>query len=185
MRVRVEVVYAPHPPHRVQEALRIAAIRLTSTVDSISVQILATEPPSAVLEFDMPQAAQYKLVGRIYAAVKEAAWDLYEDITIRFPKGRPPRSGDSEGGRPMGKYDPLRSFLERAAPDMSVMQLSFGQIEQILGDKLPDSARQHRPWWGNEFGPSTHSQALSWLAAQWAVDTVDLGHEWVRFRPGQ
>lgn len=82
----------------------------------------------------------------------------------------------------MGKYDPLRRFLESATPETSEIKLSFRQIEQILGDELPDSARRYRPWWGNESRPSTHSQAQSWLTAHWEVDTVDPRQKWVRFR---
>lgn len=82
----------------------------------------------------------------------------------------------------MAKYDPLRFFLENTTPDVPEIILSFRQIEQILGDGLPDSARQYRPWWGNEIRPGTHSQAQAWLAAHWEVDTVDLRQKWVRFR---
>jgi hypothetical protein len=82
----------------------------------------------------------------------------------------------------MGKYDPLRHFLENAAPDVDTMTVSFAQIEQILGDTLPYSARHYRPWRGNELRPGTHTQARSWLDAGWVVDTVDVGREWVRFR---
>jgi hypothetical protein len=82
----------------------------------------------------------------------------------------------------MGKYDPLRHFLENATPDVSEITLSFRQIEQILGDTLPYSARHSRTWWGNELRSGTHIQAPSWLDAGWQVDTVDRAREWVRFR---
>jgi hypothetical protein len=86
MRVQVEIVIAPHPPERVQEALRAAGERLTSATDTVSVQICATEPLTALLEFEMPTEAQYKVVDKIFSTVKFYAWELYEDITVRFPR---------------------------------------------------------------------------------------------------
>jgi len=88
MRVQVEIVIAPHPPERVQEALRTAGESLASATDTVSVQVCATEPPTAILEFEMPTKAQYKVVDEISSTVKFYAWEFYEDITIRFPKDR-------------------------------------------------------------------------------------------------
>jgi len=88
MRVEIEIVIAPHPPERLQEALRAAGKRLTSATDTVSVQICASEPPTAILEFDMPTEAQYKVVDKIFQTVKFYAWQFYEDITVRFPRDR-------------------------------------------------------------------------------------------------
>ncbi len=82
----------------------------------------------------------------------------------------------------MGKYDPLRRFLEVAAPDVPEITLSFRQIEQILGDALPYTARHQVSWWANELRSGTHPQSSSWLDAGWEVDTVERDPEWVRFR---
>ncbi len=86
MRVEVEIVIAPHPPERVQEALRATGKRLTSATDTVSVQICASEPPTAILEFEMPTVAQYKAVDKIFETVKFYAWEFCEDITVRFPR---------------------------------------------------------------------------------------------------
>jgi hypothetical protein len=86
MRVQVEIVIAPHPPQRVKEALRAAGESLASATDTVSVQVCATEPPTAILEFEMPTKAQYKVVDEIFSTVKFYAWEFYEDITVRFPK---------------------------------------------------------------------------------------------------
>ena len=56
--------------------------------DTVSVQIRATEPPTAILEFEMPTKAQYKVVDEISSTVKFYTWEFYEDITIRFPKDK-------------------------------------------------------------------------------------------------
>ena len=86
MRVQVEIMIAPHPPERVKEALRAAGESLASAIDTVSVQVCATEPPTAILEFEMPTNAQYKVVDEIFSTVKFYAWEFYEDITVRFPK---------------------------------------------------------------------------------------------------
>ena len=44
----------------------------------------------------------------------------------------------------MSKYEPLTRFLQHQ-PGGEV-RLSFAQIEQLVGFKLPDSA-QHEPGW--------------------------------------
>lgn len=62
------------------------------------------------------------------------------------------------------------------------MTLSFAQLEQLLGDALPASAHEWRPWWGNQTDTSNRPQARAWLAAGWEVDYVNQQAEWVRFR---
>jgi hypothetical protein len=86
MRVQVEIVIAPHPPQRVKEALRAAGESLASAIDTVSVEVCATESPTAVLEFEMPTKAQYKVVDKIDSTVKFYTWEFYKDITVRFPK---------------------------------------------------------------------------------------------------
>jgi hypothetical protein len=82
----------------------------------------------------------------------------------------------------MGKYDPLRRFLESAAPGISEVILSFRQIEQILDDTLPYTAKHTGAWWANELRSSTKPQSSSWIEAGWEVGEVDRVREWVRFR---
>lgn len=78
----------------------------------------------------------------------------------------------------MSKYSPLRDFLSQCEDDL--IELSFKEIEDILGSSLPDSAREHRGWWGND---RSHTQARNgWLAAGWEVSHVDLQKEIVVFR---
>ena len=86
MRVQVVVVCAPHPRKEVEAALRAAGKELALTADSVSVSIDPTEPRIAVLEFEMHQGPQYKLVNDVFKTVKIWAWAFYEDITVRFPK---------------------------------------------------------------------------------------------------
>lgn len=82
-----------------------------------------------------------------------------------------------------GKYGPLRQWFETQAATAKLnhtIALAFGQVEEIIGDTLPPSARQHRAWWAND---STSSrQAEAWMTAGWAVDGVDFSAEVVRFK---
>ncbi|MDR2545466.1 MAG: hypothetical protein LBD03_08025 [Methanobrevibacter sp.] len=45
------------------------------------------------------------------------------------------------------KYGPLRAYLRKVKEDYVV--LSFGEIESVIGDYLPDSAWTHTAWWVN------------------------------------
>jgi hypothetical protein len=89
--VSFRVVCASHPRDRVKAALRAAGKQLALAPDSVSVQVRPTDLPTvqriAVLEFEMRRAAQYKVVDDIFATVEHYAWEFYEDITVRFPKG--------------------------------------------------------------------------------------------------
>lgn len=71
-----------------------------------------------------------------------------------------------------GKYSPLREYLA-SAPD--TVTLSFAELEGILGDSLPASARSDRPWWANHKGANKSSQSQAWQDAGFRVDAVKLG----------
>jgi len=78
----------------------------------------------------------------------------------------------------MGKYDPLRDYLANRAGGEEPM--TFGQVERLVGP-LPDSAREHRAWWGND---SYRSQSIAWQAAGWHVASVDQASGQVVFARG-
>lgn len=79
-----------------------------------------------------------------------------------------------------GKYAPLyRHLAALARPDWEV---SFAEIESILGFSLPASARLHRPWWANQSRSGGHSHALAWKAAGWMTKKVDLDGETLVFQ---
>ena len=82
----------------------------------------------------------------------------------------------------MSKYGPLKQFLESLSPSESDRTLSFGEVERILGARLPPSAYTHRAWWSNQSSPAGHPHAQAWLAAGWKVDSVSFPDRWVRFR---
>lgn len=60
------------------------------------------------------------------------------------------------------KYDTLRDYLSQR-PDNAV-RMTFRQIEEILGFRLPASARQYAHWWANDM-TGNHVQALAWMRA--------------------
>jgi len=70
MLVQVEVVCMPHPSDLIEADLRAAGRELATVADSVSVQVLPTDPRTAVLEFEMFHEAQYKVVDRISTVVK-------------------------------------------------------------------------------------------------------------------
>ena len=79
----------------------------------------------------------------------------------------------------MAKYDPLRRFLRRSR--LSEVDMSFADIERVIGDMLPKSAERPQ-WWANEADPSgRHVQAGSWREAGYDAFLI-AGAEKVIFR---
>jgi hypothetical protein len=76
--------------------------------------------------------------------------------------------------KPGGKYGPLYEHL-KGGPD--VVNLSFAEIERVLGASLPASARDYRPWWANHDGSSKSPQSRAWQAAGFRVGSVRLGND--------
>jgi len=60
---------------------------------------------------------------------------------------------------PIGKYAPLHTYL--VGQTAKAVVLSFYSVEQILGFKLPLSARHRREWWGNE-NQATTRHTIHW-----------------------
>jgi len=70
----------------------------------------------------------------------------------------------------MSKYDALGDYLKRQGRDR--VPMTFAEIEKIIGAKLPPSAREHRPWWGNN--DANHVNAKAWLDAGFESEQVDM-----------
>ena len=77
-----------------------------------------------------------------------------------------------------GKYRPLYDYLSKSGSDE--MFLTLVEIEVILGEALPASARTTRGWWSNRGGGSL--QAAAWMEAGYQVEDVDLTAGRVVFR---
>lgn len=77
----------------------------------------------------------------------------------------------------MSKYAPLTEFLLKK--DGREVRLTFSQIEEILGQKLPAKSKVHRPWWSNN--PSNNVMTKAWLAAGYRTAQVDVEGEKLSF----
>ncbi|WP_353227949.1 hypothetical protein [Novosphingobium sp.] len=78
----------------------------------------------------------------------------------------------------MGKYDPLRRYLETRDDDS--WEASLADVESVLGFALPNSAYTYYAWWANETSGS-HSHAKSWQEAGWHTRDVNLKANQLRF----
>ncbi len=78
----------------------------------------------------------------------------------------------------MGKYSALRDHLE--ALDENHWKATFKDIEEVLGFRLPQSARNYQAWWANQ-RTEGHVQCRSWLDAGWETYWLNLESEKVTF----
>ncbi len=75
------------------------------------------------------------------------------------------------------KYQPLQDHLRRV--NQPEVILSFAEIERLMGEPLPASARDRKAWWSNRSGGL---QARAWMEADYLVESVDLTQTTVTFR---
>jgi hypothetical protein len=75
------------------------------------------------------------------------------------------------------KYHPL--FEQLLFSGQGSVLMSFSEIEAIIGERLPPSARKREEWWSNS--PSGHSQARAWMRANYRASKVNLTGETVMF----
>ena len=78
----------------------------------------------------------------------------------------------------MGKYEPLGQFLKKQKRDR--VNITFAEIEHVIGMKLPKSSKSHRAWWSNN--PSNNVMTKEWLAAGYETEEVDIAREKLVFR---
>jgi DNA-binding transcriptional regulator YiaG len=76
------------------------------------------------------------------------------------------------------KYQPLLEFLRGS--NQSEVILTFAEIEALMNDPLPDSAKSKRAWWSNRTKGAL--QASAWMEAGYRVEDVDLDGQRVTFR---
>lgn len=74
------------------------------------------------------------------------------------------------------KYRYLSDYLHNAAE--GPVRLTFDEIEQIIKEKLPGSAYQHRAFWANT---ESHSIAISWMSVGYRTVEVDIANRYVVF----
>lgn len=76
------------------------------------------------------------------------------------------------------KYQPLLEFLRGS--NQSEVILTFAEIEALMNNPLPDSAKSKRAWWSNRSKGAL--QASAWMEARYRVEDVDLDGQRVTFR---
>lgn len=79
------------------------------------------------------------------------------------------------------KYFPLYAYLQEHAG--APVTLRLAEIEQLLGTRLPGSARTRVGWWSNRSRGAV--QAAAWMDAGYHVVAVDLAAETIRFEKAQ
>jgi len=76
------------------------------------------------------------------------------------------------------KYRPLLEHL--CGSNQHEVTLTFTQIEALMNEALPESARSKRAWWSNRTKGAL--QASAWMEAGYRVEDVDLDRQQVTFR---
>jgi CBS domain-containing protein len=90
-------------------------------------------------------------------------------VAVYAPK---PSHQEEEGeAGPHGSYAPLAAHLEVQVADITSVNLSFHQIETILGKELPRSAYEYRAWWSND---PMKPQSAAWLEEGWRTTGVSM-----------
>ena len=70
------------------------------------------------------------------------------------------------------RYAPLADLLQGQPGSVDKLQLSFDDIESVLGSSLPVSARTHRSWWAND--SQSHPQSRLWLEVGWRATFINM-----------
>lgn len=84
--------------------------------------------------------------------------------------------------KPGSKYYPLFQHFQ-SCKDKKV-SLSFSEIESLIDNKLPTTARDRTNWWSNRDSQSA-LQAGAWIQAGYKVVAVDLEQQTVTFQQFQ
>lgn len=77
------------------------------------------------------------------------------------------------------RYAPLALWLQSQPISQDRVTLTFEEIEGIINNTLPASARQHRAWWAND--SVGHVQSQQWLEVGWRVAIINMTEERVTF----
>ena len=78
------------------------------------------------------------------------------------------------------KYLPLEAWFRDQPTSVEQIELTFDQVEAILGSALPNSAIKLQTWWTN-VEPKIQSHRTAWLNNGWRVTEFDQQARWVKF----
>ena len=76
------------------------------------------------------------------------------------------------------KYEPLKAFLSNSR--RADIPMTFDEIEEIIGCKLPLKSSRHPAWWSNN--PSNNPMTRAWLEAGYKSESVDTRNRKLIFR---
>lgn len=105
----------------------------------------------------------------MYKAIRLGKFDS-DELPVQLAE-----SADSRESR----YTPLALYLQSLPSEQDKVEMSFEEIELLIGGRLPRYARQHRSWWAND--SSGHVQSQQWLGVGWRVSAVNMSGERVTF----
>jgi hypothetical protein len=78
------------------------------------------------------------------------------------------------------KYLPLEEWFRKQPASTKQIEMTFDQVEAILGTPLPKSATKLTTWWTNVH-PKIQSHRTAWLNHGWRVAEFDLQARRVKF----
>jgi len=78
------------------------------------------------------------------------------------------------------KYLPLEAWFSKQPATTTKIELTFDQVEEILGAPLPASATKLKTWWTN-VQPKIQSHRTAWLNNGWMVVEFNQEARWVKF----
>jgi hypothetical protein len=78
------------------------------------------------------------------------------------------------------KYLPLEEWFHNRPISAKQIELTFEEVETILGAPLPNSAAKLKTWWTN-VQPKIQSHRTAWLNNGWMVTEFDLHARRVKF----
>lgn len=129
------------------------------------------------------------LLGRYRSEIEKTSDETIEiEPVLVFPdnlEAFPKILNDNEFTTPVDeaietRYSPFASYLaNQVNPEISKVRIDFYQIEEIIKDQLPKSARSHRTWWSNDPVAQQHSE--QWLESGWRVSNVNVSEQKVTF----
>lgn len=96
--------------------------------------------------------------------------------TIIAPPPGSPAPQDDE--IPKGSYAPLAAHLKSQDASVTSVEMTFQQVERILGKALPSSAFEYRAWWAND--PSK-PQSTAWLDEGWRTVAINMSERLLTF----
>lgn len=108
---------------------------------------------------------------------KPPATGLVAPVPPEQPADDPERAQSEDFSRDDSRYTPLAAHLQSQAGDRD--ELTFAQIETIIGAQLPAHARKHPSWWANDSVGHVHSR--QWLQVGWRMLNVNISEEKVTF----